>query len=415
MARAQAMVLSKGRDPRLDFFRGSAMFIIFIAHCRGNFLWDYIPARFGLSDAADMFVFLSGMAASIAFGGTFLRQGMVMGTARILHRCWQLLIAHLGLFFTVAMVVTAGTRWYGDTDYVEVLNLQRFFADTPGSLIGLFTLTYVPHYFDILPLYIVVLAMVPIAMLLARINPLLVPIASLALYVATNAFGLNFAANADDQAQWYFNPLAWQLIFFTGFSLGRGWLAVPLDSKPLLWGSILLLVIGLAISLPVVFTHVMWIDELRVWIMEHSDKTNLDLLQYAHFLASAYVAVVILRGRETIVLSAPLRPFVKCGQQALAVFLSGMVLSHIGGMIFDHLGTGADTQLAVNGVSFALLFTVAYGVAWFKGTPWKRRAAEAPSTAVPEPAALPAHAAAARPAGTAASVHDRPHVIPVVP
>lgn len=416
MAQGQAMVLSKGRDPRLDFFRGSAMFIIFIAHCRGNFLWDYIPARFGLSDAADMFVFLSGMAASIAFGGTFLRQGMVMGTARILHRCWQLLIAHLGLFFTVAMVVTAGTRWYGDTDYVEVLNLQRFFADTPGSLIGLFTLTYVPHYFDILPLYIVVLAMVPIAMLLARINPLLVPVASLALYVATNAFGLNFAANADDQAQWYFNPLAWQLIFFTGFSLGRGWLVVPLDSKPLLWGSILLLVIGLVISLPVVFTQLMWIDELRIWIMEHSDKTNLDLLQYAHFLASAYVAVVILRGRETILLSPPLRPFVKCGQQALAVFLSGMVLSHIGGMIFDHLGTGAEIQLAVNGVSFALLFTVAYGVAWFKGTPWKRRTAETPFTAVPESASLPALAAgAARPAGTAASVRERPHVVPVVP
>jgi hypothetical protein len=402
------MVLKKGRDPRLDFFRGSAMFIIFIAHCRGNFLWDYIPARFGLSDAADMFVFLSGMAASIAFGGTFLRHGMVMGTARILHRCWQLLIAHLGLFFTVAMVVTAGTRWWGDTDYVEVLNLQRFFSDTPDSLVGLFTLTYVPHYFDILPLYIVVLAMVPIAMLLARINPLLVPIVSLALYVATNALGLNFAANADDQAQWYFNPLAWQLIFFTGFSLGRGWLVVPLDSKALLWGSLLILAAGLAISLPIVFTHVMWIDALRLWIMEHSDKTNLDLLQYVHFLASAYVAVVILKGREAILLSPPLRPFVKCGQQALAVFLSGMVLSHIGGMVFDHLGTDAGVQLAVNAASFAALFAIGYGVAWFKGTPWNRRIAEPPPA--PLVAAVPP-----LPAETGRGGQEAPRGSPVAP
>jgi hypothetical protein len=409
MAQGQAFALNKGRDPRLDFFRGSAMFIIFIAHCRGNFLWDYIPARFGLSDAADMFVFLSGMAASIAFGGTFVRQGMMMGTARIVHRCWQLLIAHLGLFFTVAMVVTAGTRWYGDTDYVEVLNLQRFFSDTPGSLIGLFTLTYVPHYFDILPLYIVVLAMVPIAMLLARINPLLVPIASLALYVVTNALGLNLSANADEQAQWYFNPLAWQLIFFTGFSLGRGWIVVPLDSKPLLWGSVALLVVGLVISLPIVFSHVMWIDMLRVWIMEHSDKTNLDLLQYAHFLASAYVAVVILKGREETLLSAPLRPFVKCGQQALAVFLSGMVLSHIGGMIFDHLGTGAEIQVAVNAVSFSLLFVIAYAVTWFKGMPWKRR--------VVEPAAAPAAALAPAPrlANAARGEREPPQIVPAVP
>jgi hypothetical protein len=404
----EAAMTNQGRDPRLDFFRGSAMFIIYIAHCRGNFLWDYIPARFGLSDAADMFVFLSGMAAAIAFGGTFVRQGMLLGTARILHRCWQLLIAHLGLFFTVAAVVAAGTRWFGDTDYVEVLKLQRFFSDTPGSLIGLFTLSYVPHYFDILPLYIVVLAMVPVAMLLARINPVLVPAASLALYVATNALGLNFLANADEQAEWYFNPLAWQLIFFTGFALGRGWIVVPLDSKPLLWGSILMLVVGLAISLPVAFEHVMWIDALRIWIMEHSNKTNLDPLQYGHFLASAYVAVVILRGRETILLAPPLRPFVKCGQQALAVFLSGMVLSHIGGMVFDHLGTGAAVQIAVNVVSFALLLVVAYGVAWFKATPWKRRATVAPP-------AVPGVVPSAVSAGEAERSGHRPaHVAPVI-
>jgi len=401
--------LNKGRDPRLDFFRGSAMFIIYIAHCRGNVLWHYIPARFGLSDAANMFVFLSGMAASIAFGGTFLRQGMAMGTARILHRCWQLLVAHFGLFFTVAMVVTAGTRWYGDIDYVDVLKLQRFFADTPGALVDLFTLSYVPHYFDILPVYIVVLAMVPVAMLLARINPLLVPIASLALYVVTNVFGLNFAANADEQMEWFFNPLAWQLIFFTGFSLGRGWIVVPLDSRPLLWGSIVVLLAGLAISLPIVFEHVGWIDGLRVWIMQHSDKTNLDLLQYVHFLASAYVAVVILKGREQILLTPPLQPFVKCGQQALAVFLSGMVLSHIGGMVFDHVGNGALAQLAINGVSFALLFAIAYAVAWFKGAPWKRRiAAPAVAAALPVVAALPGAGETGR------SAIKSPRVAPVV-
>ena len=388
------MPSNNGRDPRLDFFRGSAMFIIYIAHCRGNFLWDYIPARFGLSDAADMFIFLSGMAASIAFGGTFVRQGMLMGTARILYRCWQLMVGHLGLFFVSATVLVVGTRWFGDTDYIALAQLQRFFADTPGALIGLFTLTYVPHNFDILPVYIVVLAMVPVAMLLARINPLLVAAASIALYAAAVGFGLNFPAHADEQAEWYFNPLAWQLIFFTGFSLGRGWIKVPL-SKPLLWASIAILAIGLAISLPAVFTRVAAIDALRIWIMDHSDKTNLDVLQYVHFLASTYVAVAVLKGREEILLTPILRPFVKCGQQALAVFLSGMILSFVGSMVFDHAGTGPAMQLLVNGASFGLLFAIAYGVAWFKATPWKRRPAMAPIAVVaplpgPAPVGTPA-------------------------
>ena len=126
---------SPARDPRLDFFRGLAMFIIYIAHCRGNFLYDYIPARYGISDAADMFVFVSGMTASIAFGGTFERQGWLIGTARIAYRCLQLYAAQIGMFFAVAVVVVVGTHHYGDTDYVAVAQFQRFLAipATPSS------------------------------------------------------------------------------------------------------------------------------------------------------------------------------------------------------------------------------------------------------------------------------------------
>ena len=98
----------------------------------------------------------------------------------------------------------------------------------------------------------------------------------------------------------------------------------------------------------------------------------MDVLQYVHFLASAYVALVILKGREQILFTPVLRPFVKCGQQALSIFTSGMVLSYIGGMIFDHQGTGLITQLWVNAIAFALLFAIGYGVAWFKRAPWKR-------------------------------------------
>jgi len=50
------------RDPRLDFFRGVAMFIILLAHTPGNPWTLWIPARFGFSDATEIFVFCSGMA-----------------------------------------------------------------------------------------------------------------------------------------------------------------------------------------------------------------------------------------------------------------------------------------------------------------------------------------------------------------
>ena len=75
----------KVRDPRLDFFRGVAMLIIFIAHTPANLWNSFIPARFGWSDATEMFVFCSGFAAAIAFGGTFIKSSFWYGTVACPH------------------------------------------------------------------------------------------------------------------------------------------------------------------------------------------------------------------------------------------------------------------------------------------------------------------------------------------
>ena len=99
--------LSAVRDPRLDFYRGIAMFIILVAHIPGNSWTGWIPARFGFSDATEIFVFCSGMASAIAFGGAFARRGWWLGTARVLFRCWQVYWAHICLFFFTAMTTAA--------------------------------------------------------------------------------------------------------------------------------------------------------------------------------------------------------------------------------------------------------------------------------------------------------------------
>ena len=61
---APPVSLAKYRDPRLDFFRGMAMFVILLAHTPGNTWTLWVPARFGFSDGADLFVFCSGMASA---------------------------------------------------------------------------------------------------------------------------------------------------------------------------------------------------------------------------------------------------------------------------------------------------------------------------------------------------------------
>ena len=49
------------------------MFIIFIVHVPNNLWASFILARYGWSNAAEIFILCSGYAADIAFGETFLR------------------------------------------------------------------------------------------------------------------------------------------------------------------------------------------------------------------------------------------------------------------------------------------------------------------------------------------------------
>ena len=96
-----------------------------------------------------------------------------------------------------------------------------------NNLLGLLTLTYVPNYFDILPMYLVILAMMPLVMALSLISRWLVAAFVAGLWLATNWGGLGLPAEPWSNRQWFFNPFGWQLIFFTGFAFMRGWLPAP--------------------------------------------------------------------------------------------------------------------------------------------------------------------------------------------
>ena len=208
--------------------------------------------------------------------------------------------------------------------------------------------------------------------------------------------------------------MAWQLIFFTGFSLGRGWVKVPLDSKPLLWrqrrrSSLL----GLVISLPIAIEGIKPIDALQRWITDHSDKTYWICCNTWHFLASAYVAVAMLKGREANPAHAMALQALRQMRPAGAVdFHLGDGAVDIGGMVFDHLrGRASSSQVWVNAVAFALLFAIGYGVAWFKRAPWKRRVGEPPRRrSSPAPNDLPG-AVVAR-GGKLSRIARRPLVSP---
>lgn len=368
------------RDLRLDFFRGLGMFIILIAHITGNPWTLWIPARFGFSDATEMFVFCSGMASALAFGAVFSRAGWRMGALRILHRIWQVYWVHLGVFFvTLALMLALNMTGLFPRNEVSALNLNHFLNNAGPNLIGLLTLTYVPNYFDILPMYLVILALIPGMMALARYDRRLALAASVALWIAATT-GMNLPAelwfDKPSDRPWFFNPFAWQLVFFTGFALMAGWLPAPPVHRALVWLAVGIVAASVPFAWGRVYTQVELLREVRQTAAPLFSKTDFGVLRYVHFLALAYLAWAAAgpggaRLRHGGWAGTVIAVICRVGQQSLAVFAASMVLARVLGAFLKLAGNGPLAALAVNLLGFALIIAVARIAAYFKSQPWK--------------------------------------------
>lgn len=394
------------RDPRLDFFRGIGMFIIYVAHVPWNWWTLWIPARFGFSDATEIFVFCSGMASALAFGKIFDQHGWAIGAARIAHRMWQVYWAHIGQFLVIAvglvMIHESSylTRCCNLTqDYVVSLNLWHLFDNTAVALPGIMTLTWVPNYFDILPMYIVILALIPLIMLASRVSVKAAFAVSIALWLAAQLDLLSLPAEPWSEREWFFNPFAWQLLFFTGFAFMRGWIPAPPVNTKL----VILCALIVVATIPFAYFRVyssnhldwVWAREIREAIRPLWIKTEFGILRYIHFLALAYLAWIAAGEHGKYLLGHGklwggfVRIVQKVGQQSLAVFMASLVVAQAAALLRDMVWGRGEwiPQILSNLLGFAALIAVAYVVSWYKSQPWRKPPAK--PTAAPEFSAAP--------------------------
>jgi hypothetical protein len=93
---------------RLDFFRGLALFSIFIDHVPNNIVAQFTLQSVMFADAAEVFILISGYTAGMVYGRAMERQGFLIAGLRVAHRVWQLYIAHVFLFaiFMATMAYT---------------------------------------------------------------------------------------------------------------------------------------------------------------------------------------------------------------------------------------------------------------------------------------------------------------------
>src|SRR5207244_9726550 len=111
--------VSTERDLRLDLFRGLALWLIFLDHIPSNAV-NWITIRnYGFSDAAEIFVFISGYTAAFVYGRAMRERGAVVASARILKRAWQVYVAHIFLFVVYMAEIDYVSRSFDSALYAE--------------------------------------------------------------------------------------------------------------------------------------------------------------------------------------------------------------------------------------------------------------------------------------------------------
>jgi hypothetical protein len=239
-------------------------------------------------------------------------------------------------------------------------------------------LKFKPANMDVLPLYIVLLGGFPPTLWLLKRAPMLGLAASLTLYAAAWILGWNLPAYP--KGTWAFNPFTWQLLFVAGAwcALGGAARIAPLArSQAMLWLAAGYLAVALAITLVWRLPHMgsylagYLPHRLTDWI-NPADKTNLDVLRFAHFVA---LAILTLRyiPRDWPHLASPwLRPAILCGQHSLEIFCSGVFLAFAAHFAMVELSDGLGMQILVSVVGIATMVAVAALITWYRNVEGKK-------------------------------------------
>src|SRR5246500_1880751 len=340
-----AELKSPGRDLRIDACRGIALWFIFVDHIPNN-VGSWLTLRnYGFSDAAEVFMFVSGLTCALAYSKAWRSEGWSGVINRTLRRSWDIYVAFLLLTLASAILV----HLLGGGSPADENN-TRILLDQPGATLARAAiLQYRPVNTDVLPIFVLLhLLFAPLLWLLLR-GPNVTLGASLALYALVYVLG--WTVPAWPNGHWAFNPLAWQLLVV----LGAWWIIEGkrfrpwLTSRTVLVPAVLYIVFSLIIALS-------WrikplealVPQALLKLLHPMDKSNLDPLRLLHFLALAVLAVWFVPRNWRGLTTAVMRGAIRCGQNSLPIYCLGVLLTFASHLALLDISEGLMMQIALS-------------------------------------------------------------------
>jgi hypothetical protein len=360
----------KVRDLRLDFFRGLALWLIFLDHVPSNVVAWFTVRNFGFSDAAEMFVFISGYTAAFVYGRVMLERGFLVASSRILKRAWQIYVAFVFLFMIYLAQISWVAARFDNPLYIEEMNLLHFLQRPEIVIVEALMLRFLPANVDVLPLYIILMLVFPLLLWALLKAPNWALAGSFVFWLLARGFDWNLPGYPYDRS-WFFSPFAWQFLFVIG-----AWCALggAQQIRGLIHSRWFLLVGGLYLlfafgmqMLTNLSANFGWNIQFPAWLLIFPlDKTGLDPLRLSHFLVMT-AFVVRFTPRDAAFLRSPLaKPLILCGEHSLEIFCLGVFLSFSAHFLLIEISNRVLMQVVVSLLGILAMIALAAVMTWYK-------------------------------------------------
>jgi hypothetical protein len=357
------------RDLRYDFLRGLALIAIYDDHLGDKFNLTWLKLLslrpWGLSSGAELFVFISGSMVGLAYSRHLVRYGWTQVVLKALKRTSQLYLANNACILAVVLMAVLA-RWYAPSVRLTG-GVENFLAPSRELLVSTLTMRRMPQYFDILPLYVVLIAASPLALLLMTKDMK----AALGLSFTTYVLAHVMCAHSQHNDDPFLDPLAWQFLFVIGMSVTCSSTASPIRlprNRALMAMAAVVAGVGFLLKLTrhlCDFGLVRLSASLPAWqstLLMHgpplTGRVHLEPIRLLHLLSCAYLFSALVRKESPWLRMKWAQPFVASGANSLKVFCFGLVLTYADILVLQNTrtGTGFRYALVVGGAMASLVY-----------------------------------------------------------
>ena len=254
------------------------------------------------------------------------------------------------LMTAAALAIFAAAYWLGGFNDALIAAHGRavVFHEPLRGAIGVALLSHQLGYFNILPLYVALMALAPAILAMARFSPTLALAAALGAYGAVKWYGFDLP-NWPEPGGWFFNPLAWQLVFTLGVLAGVRWSEIPPRRSPVLQAVCLGLSVAGAVIVSDGFGLLPGLRDSAYAALDIG-KQNLGAARLVNFLALAYLlATTPLLG--ALARTPAGEAAQSLGRRSLPVFAVGSLLCALGQAAAGML-TGTEDYYVARAIEF---------------------------------------------------------------